>query len=459
MLRSMNPVEIIRKKRDGETLTQGEVSYFVRGVADGSIADYQIAAFLMAYYFQDMVVGNRSNEELAWFTQGVADSGDRMDFSDDFPLLFDKHSTGGVGDKLSFICAPLMAACGCPSLLLSGRGLGHTGGTLDKMEAVAGTRAYIEKPEIAKILKKVGLVICGQTGSIAPADKKLYALRDVTATVPSIGLIAASILGKKMAVSPTCLVLDVKVGAGAFMKTEDDGRRLAATMLGILKTSGRPASVLLTRMEQPLGRMVGNALEIREVLQALSHPKGTGLNDILEIGCALATEAVMLGGRLSREGAHEKVQAALDSGAAYEKFIEFMVAQGSDQRLLREPERLPSATERIPLFADRTGFIAEINSYEIGIASNLLGAGRFRAEDEVDPAVGIELRHKTGAAVKAGDELCVLHVNGRARLDEAGRRAAGAFAIAEQAPRALPGVMDAIRQTDSGGQQGAAALQ
>ena len=445
MLRSMNPVEIIRKKRDGEPLTRDEVRYFTKGVADGSIADYQVAAFLMAYYFQDMVVGNRSDEELAWFTQGVAESGDRMDFSDDFPLLFDKHSTGGVGDKLSFICAPLMAACGCPSLLLSGRGLGHTGGTLDKMESVAGTRAYIEKPEIAKILKKVGLVICGQTGTIAPADRKLYALRDVTATVPSIGLIAASILGKKMAVTPTCLVLDVKVGAGAFMKTEEDARRLAATMVGILKASGRPASVLLTRMEEPLGYLVGNALEIRESLQALSHPNDSSCRDIVEIGVALATEAVSLGGRISKEAAGQQVRAALDSGSGYEKFIAFMVAQGADERMLREPMRLPTARERIPIKADRTGFVQAINSYEIGIASNLLGAGRFRAEDEVDPAVGIELVRKTGAAVRADEELCFLHVNSRKGLEEATARAGAAFTIGDEAPPSLPGVIDSMR--------------
>lgn len=440
----MNAVEIIRKKRDGETLSRDEVRFLTAGVTDGTIPDYQITAFLMAYYFQDMVLGQRNDEELAWFTQGVAESGDRLDLSADFPLVFDKHSTGGVGDKLSFLCAPIMAACGCPSLLLSGRGLGHTGGTLDKMEAVAGTRAYLEQPEIVRNLKDVGLVICGQTGRIAPADKKLYSLRDVTATVPSIGLIAASILGKKLAVSPTCLVLDVKVGAGAFMRKEEDARRLAATMLGILKASRRPAAALLTRMEEPLGRMVGNALEIRESLHALKSPEDPAVSDLVSISLELAAQAVILGGNVQADTARRRVRDALHSGAAYEKFIAFMKAQGAGERLLRSPDLLPNAAEQIPVRAERSGVLQSVDSYEIGIASNLLGAGRFRAEDRVDPAVGIELIRKTGETVRAGDELCLLHVNDRGNLADAQQRALAAFVIGDGTPGRGPDIIDVL---------------
>lgn len=440
----MNPVEVIRKTRDGEALSEAEIRYFTAGAADGSIPDYQVAAFLMAYYFQDMVLGRRDPHELAYLTQSVAESGDVLDFGRDFELLFDKHSTGGVGDKLSFICAPLMAACGCPSLLLSGRGLGHTGGTLDKMESVSGMRVLLDRADIVQNLKSVGLVICGQTGSIAPTDKKLYALRDVTATVPSIGLIAASILGKKMAVKPTCLVLDVKVGTGAFMVKESDARALAETMLGILKASSRKTAALLTRMDEPLGRMVGNALEIEEVLQVLANPDDPGVADLVHLGVELAAQAVALGQKLPLGEARQLVTAKLRSGEGLEKFIAFMSAQGGDVQVLRQPERLPKAAERIVVKSPASGFVGSINSYEIGIASNLLGAGRFRAEDQVDPAVGIELLRKTGDSVREGDELFALHVNARESLREAHERATRAYAITEEKPSSKDLIIDIL---------------
>ncbi len=440
----MNPVEILLKKRDGIQLSREEVDFLIQGCTHGTIPDYQLSAFLMAYYFQDMRLGNMDYEELAWLTDAMARSGDRIDLSSEFPMIADKHSTGGVGDKLSFICAPIMAAAGIPTFLLSGRGLGHTGGTLDKMEAVPGMRVQLSVPEVAKGLRETGLVISGQTGDLAPADKKLYALRDVTGTVPSVGLISASILSKKLCVHPAVLVLDIKCGHGAFMKTLDDARRLATTMLGILKALDRPASALITDMDQPLGRMVGNALEIRESCEILQGKIKPGeLADVVEISIALAAEIFVLTGKAARLPEAELLaRDLLSSGKAWEKFRAFMVHQGADGSALDDPSRLPRARSIIPVKADRAGFITAIDSEALGLASNALGAGRMKTSDIVDPAVGIELMAKVGDRVEAGTEIALLHVNDSARSEEVLRRVQGAYTMGPEKPSPRPFILD-----------------
>ena len=441
----MNPVELISRKRDGAKLSPDEIRFLVRGYTDGSIPDYQMAAFLMAYYFQDMVLNRPAYDELAALTLEVADSGTKIDFGDRFGLLYDKHSTGGVGDKLSFICAPIMAACDCPSFLLSGRGLGHTGGTLDKMRSIPGTRVDLNEDEIARALEKTGLVITGQTDGIAPADKKLYALRDVTGTVGSIGLISASILGKKLAVSPTCIVLDIKMGSGAFMKTREDAERLAGTMMGILREAKRPAVALITNMDQPLGRMVGNGLEMRESCRALREPQAEDLRDVVEVSVALAAAGIHLGGKAATAQAAETMaRECLTSGRAWEKFKEFMAAQGADVSYLENTDKIPAAGSRIPVVSDRSGYVSSMDCFELGIASNLLGAGRFKKEDEVDPAAGLEFVHKTGDQVKAGEPLLYMHVNDETRLEQARAKIQAAIRVEDARPAAVPHVAGTI---------------
>lgn len=432
------------KKRDGIKLSRDEVNFLIKGCTDGTIPDYQMSAFLMAYYFQDMRLGNMDYEELAWITDAMARSGDRIDLSAEFPMIADKHSTGGVGDKLSFICAPIMAAAGIPTFLLSGRGLGHTGGTLDKMEAVPGMRVQLSVPEVARGLREAGLVISGQTGDLAPADKKLYALRDVTGTVPSVGLISASILSKKLCVHPAVLVLDIKCGHGAFMKTLEDAQRLAKTMLGILKALGRPASALITDMDQPLGRMVGNALEIRESIEILRGQTKPGeLTDVIEISIALAAEIFLLTKKAATATEAERLaREILSSGKAWEKFRAFMIHQGADASAVDDPSRMPKARSLVPVPSDLSGFVAAIDSEAVGLASNALGAGRMKTSDIVDPAVGIELVAKVGDTVTAGSPLAILHVNDGGRADEVVDRVRKAYHIGSEKPAPRPYILD-----------------
>lgn len=431
----MNPVELIIKKRNGEKLGDAEIAYLVNSYTAGEIPDYQMAAFMMAYYFQDMILGHSYPDELAALTMTMAKSGATMDFSDEFDLIYDKHSTGGVGDKLSFICAPITAACGCPSFLLSGRGLGHTGGTLDKMESVPGMRVALSEKEIRDGLKKVGLVISGQTGEIAPADKKMYALRDVTGTVPSIGLISASILSKKLAVGPACLVLDVKCGSGAFMETYEDAHRLAQAMCGILRELKRPACALITDMDQPLGRAVGNSLEIAECVRILQNRcEKNEADDVIEISLALAARAILLGKKAGDIAqAQSLAENALKDGRAWEKFRAFFENQGGDVHALDSIEK-SAAGEKFAVKSADSGFIHSIDSYSVGISANLLGAGRFKKEDTVDHQAGIEILKKKGDEVRKGDTLAVLHFNDPSKLQEARDKVFRAFVVKQEKP-------------------------
>ncbi|MBE7440506.1 MAG: thymidine phosphorylase [Spirochaetales bacterium] len=426
----MNPVELIARKRDGKKLSPEEIAFLVQGYAEDKIPDYQMSAFIMAYYFQDMVCGNLFYDELASLTDAMVHSGEILDFSADFPLLYDKHSTGGVGDKVSFISTPIVTACGLPSLLLSGRGLGHTGGTLDKMESIPGIRVNLNREEMLRALKESGMVITGTTSAIAPADRKLYALRDVTATVPSVGLISASILSKKLAIRPSSLVLDVKYGSGAFMKDINQAKRLASCMQKILTELNRSCRVLITSMEEPLGRSIGNALEIKESIAILQGEKD-GLEDLIQVSLALAAASIEMSGCSPAE-AREKAVAALQSGAAYQTFCSFVEAQGGDVRYLEKPDLFPGARHCLPVSAPSSGYVTHIDCESMVLAANILGAGRFQLGDSIDHAAGIVTCAQRGTWIEAGQTLALMHSNRREALAEAEARILSAYRIAPQ---------------------------
>lgn len=426
----MNPVELIARKRDGQKLSPEEISFLIQGYVTGTVPDYQMSAFIMAYYFQDMVCGNLYYDELASLTDAMVHSGEILDFSADFPLLYDKHSTGGVGDKVSFISTSIVAACGLPSLLLSGRGLGHTGGTLDKMESIPGIRVDLDQGEMLHALKKSGMVITGATAAIAPADRKLYALRDVTATVPSVGLISASILSKKLAIRPSSLVLDVKYGSGAFMKDLTEARRLASTMQKILTELGRPCRVLITSMEEPLGRSIGNALEIKESIAILQGERD-GLQDLIDVSLNIAAASIEMSGQSPAE-ARETAQTMLENGSAYRAFYAFAEAQGGDVRYLENPDLLPRSQHTIPVLANQSGYVTHIDCEAMGLAANLLGAGRFRLGERIDHSAGIVITAQRGTYVDSGQPLAMMHSNRKEYLEEASARILGAYRIASE---------------------------
>jgi pyrimidine-nucleoside phosphorylase len=424
---AMRAVDIIRKKRDGHALDRAEIDAFVRGVTSRSWPEYQASALLMAICLRGM-----SPEETAALTRAMAYSGEKLDLSDIPGPKVDKHSTGGVGDKTSLILAPLAAACGVFVPMMSGRGLGHTGGTLDKLEAIPGFRVGLSLPEFRAALRKVGCAMIGQTAEVAPADKILYALRDVTGTVESIPLITGSIMSKKIAESIDALVLDVKCGRGAFMKTRDDADRLGQSLVDTGMANGVRTSALLTAMDAPLGRAVGNSLEVIECLETL---KGRGPYDLESLSVALAARMVYLGGVTSTlYDAETKVRAALKSGRGLEKFGEIVAQQGGDPHILGDYGRLPAAPQRIPFKAERSGFIVHLDAERVGRATMILGAGRDRVEDTIDPGVGALVLAPVGTEVRSGDALLELHYRDGARLDGALRMLAGAITI-EDAPR------------------------
>jgi pyrimidine-nucleoside phosphorylase len=423
----MRAVDVIARKRDGGPLTRDEIFFFVSGVTSGSLPEYQAAALLMA-----VVVRGMSAQETAWLTEAMVCSGVRVDLSEIPGTKVDKHSTGGVGDKTSLVLAPLAAACGVPVPMMSGRGLGHTGGTLDKLEAIPGFRVSLSLDEMKAALRDVGCAMIGQTAQIAPADKKLYALRDVTATVESIPLISASIMSKKIAEGINALVLDVKTGAGAFMKTESDSRRLAESLVSIGNASGVRTEAVITAMDQPLGRAVGNALEVIECVEVL---KGGGPRDLVDVSIELTARMLVLGGIApDRRAGARKAREAIASGAGLEKFRRIVENQGGDPRVVDDYERLPAAPSRDVVAADRSGYLTTLDAGRIGHASVSLGAGRDRVEDAIDPAVGIVLMAKVGDEVRAGDPILELHYRDRSRRDQAIARLAGAIAIGSSPP-------------------------
>jgi pyrimidine-nucleoside phosphorylase len=423
----MRAVDVIMKKRDGGPLSREEIRFFVGGVTSGSLPDYQASALLMAILLRGMTA-----EETAWLTDAMVHSGVRVDLGDIPGVKVDKHSTGGVGDKTSLILAPLAAACGVPVPMMSGRGLGHTGGTLDKLEAIPGFRVNLSLEEMKTALARVGCAMIGQTAQIAPADKKLYALRDVTGTVESIPLISASIMSKKIAEGIDALVLDVKTGCGAFMKTEADSRRLAESLVSIGNASGVKTEAVITAMEAPLGNAVGNALEVIECVEVL---KGGGPNDLIEVSVELTARMLVLGQvARDRPDADRQARLAIESGAGLERFRQIIEMQGGDPRIVDDYARLPRAEARHVVVADRAGYVNRVDAELVGRASVALGAGRDRVEDPVDPAVGIVVRAKPGDEVRAGDPILEMHFRTRPKLEAALALAARAVTIRDTRP-------------------------
>jgi pyrimidine-nucleoside phosphorylase len=430
-------VDVIVKKRDGGTLERDEIHAFIQGVTTGAVPDYQASALLMAILLRGM-----SREETAWLTDAMVRSGVRVDLSDIPGVKVDKHSTGGVGDKTSMILAPLAAACGVVVPMMSGRGLGHTGGTLDKLESIPGFRVNLSLGELKAALRATGCAMIGQTAEIAPADKKLYALRDVTGTIESIPLISASIMSKKIAEGIDALVLDVKTGSGAFMKTEADSRRLAESLVSIGNASGVRTEAIVTRMDAPLGRAVGNALEVVECLEVL---KGRGPADLIEISIELVARMLILSGvAADAADAERRVRAAIASGAGVERFQRIVEGQGGDPRVVDDYARLPAAPERHVIGAPRSGYLARLDAELVGRASVALGAGRDRVEDAIDPAVGLMVLAKPGDRVAAGDPVLELHYRTIARRDRALPLAARAVIVDDQAPAARPPIVARI---------------
>ena len=433
----MRAVDIIRKNRDGEALDTGEIEAFVRGVTDRSWPEYQASALLMAICLRGM-----NAEETAALTRAMVQSGERLDLSNLRQPAVDKHSTGGVGDKTSLILAPLAAACGVVVPMMSGRGLGHTGGTLDKLEAIPGFRVGLSLPEFRAALHKVGCALIGQTAEIAPADKILYALRDVTATVESIPLITASIMSKKIAEGITALVLDVKCGRGAFMKTRDDARRLAQALVATGTANGVRTTALLTPMDAPLGRAVGNALEVIECLETL---KGRGPADLEGLSVTLAARMVFSGNQAaSLAEAEDRVRAALTSGRGLEKFREIVEQQGGDGRIVEDYARLPAALLGALLKADREGYVTALDAEMVGRATMVLGAGRDRVEDPIDPGVGAMVLAPPGSRVRAGDPVLEVHYRDPGRLAPAMELLQRAVVLGDEARPQAPQVLEVI---------------
>jgi len=427
----MRAVDIIRKKRDAGELTREEIEFLVQGATNDSIPDYQLAAWLMAVVWRGM-----THLELAALTEAMLHSGQVLDLSDIPGVKVDKHSTGGVGDKTSLVIAPIVAAAGLPVPMISGRGLGHTGGTLDKLESIPGFNVNLSIADFRRVLKACGCALIGQTPEIAPADKKLYSLRDVTATVESPYLICASIMSKKLAEGIDALVLDVKTGNGAFMKQEKDAVYLAELMVETGRRMGKKMIALITDMEQPLGRKVGNALEVEECLEVLA---GNGPEDLRELCLDLSAWMLTLGGKCAKVSEGREIAAQLiANGRARDKFREIIRLQGGDTQVVDDPSRLPKAKRTAHAVSMKSGYITAIRGEQVGIASMLLGGGREKKEDSVDPAVGIVLEKKVGDEVKSGSSLCTIHFNSEARKGEALAMLATSFEIGPTKPAARP---------------------
>ncbi|WP_188942019.1 pyrimidine-nucleoside phosphorylase [Virgibacillus salexigens] len=432
----MRMYDIIEKKRDGQALTTEEINYFINSYTNGEIPDYQVSALLMAIYFQDM-----NNEERAQITKAMVESGDQIDLSDIAGIKVDKHSTGGVGDTTTLILAPLVASVGVPVAKMSGRGLGHTGGTIDKLEAVPGFHVEINNNEFIDLVNKNKVAVVGQSGNLTPADKKLYGLRDVTATVNSIPLIASSIMSKKIASGADAIVLDVKTGAGAFMKELKDAKALAEAMVTIGNKVGRNTMAVISDMSQPLGNAIGNALEVHEAIQTL---QGNGPDDLTELCLTLGSQMVVLANKAETlEEARLKLQDNLNNGKALEQFKVFLKSQGGDTTVVDHPDSLPQATYKVELPAKTSGSVANIIADDIGTAAMMLGAGRATKESTIDLAVGIVLHKKIGDTVDAGEPLLTIHSNSE-EVEEVKEKLYKSISITKEAVEAPTLIYDTV---------------
>lgn len=411
----MRMYELIMKKRNGGELTEEEIRFFIEGYTKGDIPDYQVSALMMAIFFRKM-----TERETYFLTMAMAHSGDMLDLSGVRGVKVDKHSTGGVGDKTSLALTPMVAACGIPVAKMSGRGLGHTGGTIDKLESFPGFTTALSEEQFINNVNRIGIAIMGQTADLAPADKKLYALRDVTATVDNMSLIASSIMSKKLAAGADAIVLDVKTGSGAFMKREEDARALAKEMVQIGKNAGRRTIAVISDMDQPLGLAVGNALEVKEAIDTL---RGKGPADFTELCLTLGARMLIAGEKAgSPEEARSMLLEAVNSGSALKKLAEFVEAQGSQARFVYEPEHLPAASMQREVAAPSDGYVSHIACDEVGICSLLLGGGRETKESSIDLSVGLVLQKKVGDYVRAGETLAVIHANDAGKAEEAAQR-------------------------------------
>lgn len=433
----MRMIDIIEKKRDGYELTKEEIDFVISGYTNGDIPDYQMSAFAMAVYFQDM-----TTEERIHLTNAMAASGDQVDLSSIDGIKVDKHSTGGVGDTTTLILAPLVASVGVPIAKMSGRGLGHTGGTIDKLESIEGFQVELDGDTFTKLVNKNKVAVVGQSGNLAPADKKIYGLRDVTATVDSIPLIASSIMSKKIASGADAIVLDVKVGSGAFMKDLDSAKELAHAMVQIGNGAGRQTVAVISDMNQPLGFAVGNALEVKEAIDTL---KGEGPKDLEELCFTLGSRMVYLGKKAdSIEEAHAMLEEAIRSGKALEKFKQLVSSQGGDETVIDDPSKLPTASYTFEVEAKEDGYVTEMIANEIGNAASMLGAGRLTKDAEIDLAVGLIMNKKIGDKVIKGDSLVTIHSNSE-DVSAVKEKIYEAYRISETKGKAQPliyGVMD-----------------
>ncbi|HYF80814.1 MAG TPA: pyrimidine-nucleoside phosphorylase [Symbiobacteriaceae bacterium] len=427
----MRAYDIIYKKRMGQELTREEIAFLIDGFVTGDVADYQMSALAMAICLQGMTA-----RETADLTMAMAGSGDVIDLSAIRGRKVDKHSTGGVGDKVSLVLVPLVAACGAPVAKMSGRGLGHTGGTLDKMESIPGMRIERTSEEFIEQVNRIGCAVVGQTGNLVPADKRLYALRDVTATVDSIPLIASSIMSKKIAGGADAIVLDVKTGSGAFMKTLEESFQLAQAMVDIGRETGREVAAFVSEMDQPLGFAVGNALEVAEAIETL---RGFGPKDLEDVCLALGSQMLRLAGVApDAEVARKMLVRALRSGAGLAKLIELVEAQGGDPSYVRQPVKLPRAPQVVPVLAPAAGYVQAIEALEVGVAAMMLGAGRETKESVLDLSVGVVLKKKVGDLVEQGEALADLHVGDDSRLAEVKERLLAAYTIGAEEPPVHP---------------------
>ena len=432
----MRMYDIIQKKRDGGALSDAEIKWVIDGYIKGDIPDYQIAALCMAIYFRGMNL-----QETTALTFAVRDSGETLDFSDIKGLRVDKHSTGGVGDKTSLVVTPIVASLGVKVAKMSGRGLGHTGGTIDKLEAIPGFKTDLPIDEFKKIVNNIGIAIVGQSAKLAPADKLLYALRDVTATVDSLPLIVSSIMGKKLAADDDCIVLDVKTGSGSFMKTPQASKNLAEWMVEIGKRAGKRVRALITDMDRPLGYAIGNSLEVVEAIETL---KGNGPADLTELCVALSANILCLAEKGSYQECEKMAKDAIESGAGLQKFAEMVAAQGGDKEWILHPENFPKAKYSHEVKAEKDGYIVSVDTENYGVASLLLGAGRNTKEDVIDPTAGIMLCKKTGDFVEKGETLAILYSDKQNGFEASEKRLLQATKLGDKAPENAPLILDVV---------------
>ena len=433
----MRMYDIIRKKRDGEELTKEEIDFFIKGYVDESIPDYQAAALCMAIYFKGMTL-----KETAFLTFAVRDSGVKLDLKEVNGIRVDKHSTGGVGDKTSLVVSPIVASLGVKVAKMSGRGLGHTGGTIDKLESIPGFKTDISEKDFIDIVNKTGIAIVGQNKELTPADKKLYALRDVTATVDSVPLIVSSIMGKKLAADDDCIVLDVKTGSGALCKTLEESKNLAQIMVDIGKKAGKEMLALITDMDRPLGNAIGNSLEVIEAVNTL---KGNGPKDLEDICVILATNMLELAKIGSYEECKAKVKQSIKDGSAFNKFVEMVKAQGGDESVVLDTSNFKQAPFKKEIKSKKSGYINHVNTEEYGMASLLLGAGRNKKEDEIDPSAGLILNKKTGDFVNEGDVIATMYTSSEDKFNLAEEKIINATIISSEKPIQRPLILSIVK--------------